>query len=237
MQDMIGNTWLEFNFGWKPLVTDLDDASSYLTRFLADSKSQSFRTVSATGEDAKAKDFVLTSAVTDGLYASADAYGKRTRKFTVRYLACIGVEPASRKNVIQEIGLNLSSFIPTLWELIPYSFAVDYFTNVGEMVTGLANLSTNHRWTMYWIIDEDETEIKTLKLVQIEEAPYIIDRSCSPGFYKRVKKSIYRDRFLDSLIPDFRFEIPGLTSMKWVNLAALAGQLATTRLVTNTFRR
>lgn len=32
------------------------------------------------------------------------------------------------------MGLTIQEFVPTVWELIPYSFVVDYFTNIGDVV-------------------------------------------------------------------------------------------------------
>lgn len=31
-------------------------------------------------------------------------------------------------------GISLNEFVPTVWELIPYSFVVDYFTNIGDIL-------------------------------------------------------------------------------------------------------
>jgi len=41
----------------------------------------------------------------------------------------------SAERLRQVLGFNLEEFVPTIWEIIPFSFVVDYFANVGEMLS------------------------------------------------------------------------------------------------------
>jgi hypothetical protein len=74
---------------------------------------------------------------------------------------------------------------------------------------------------MRWVVTEDERSlVKPTPVLGNDPsggAEYAIGGPCS-----RTEKTIYREPYYGSLVPDFRFEIPGL-SMKWLNLAALAG--------------
>jgi hypothetical protein len=45
--------------------------------------------------------------------------------------------PALARGVVGELGFNLSNFVPTVWECIPYSFVADYFSNIGTMLDAL----------------------------------------------------------------------------------------------------
>jgi hypothetical protein len=41
------------------------------------------------------------------------------------------------ERIISMSGFDLRSFVPTVWELVPYSFIVDYFSNVGDCLMAL----------------------------------------------------------------------------------------------------
>jgi hypothetical protein len=46
----------------------------------------------------------------------------------------------------QELQLDLPHFLPTVWDLIPYSFVVDYFTNIGDYLSGLSLRFSDVSW-------------------------------------------------------------------------------------------
>jgi len=233
MHRMVTGTYLEYTFGWQPLVNDLDAGAEILAELITDTRNRDVKTIKVSGSDHQAKeDSDWASIISNSGFCVVEARGKRVHSTTVKYLACFLLEPSTRKSVMTKIGLNLANFVPTLWELVPWSFVVDYFTNIGDCLTGLANCTVNPTWVMRWNIVEDVYEVKNFRLRTPLDAPNLISQSLVPGSFYVDQRSISRNIYLGSLIPSFRFEIPGETSRKWINLAALGVQLALTQHAT-----
>ncbi len=238
MKTMIAETWLETSFGIRPFIHDADDAATALAEFLEDPNQQEFKTLTAKGFHETAKDVANVDVIGTALYSGfLQANAIRKRSVTVKYLTCIGVSPSVRDVSLQKIGVNFASFAPTLWELIPYSFVVDYFTNVGDVISGLANLTAKVRWTMRWTVSDDTTGYNFTFLPNPNNYPFLSSLvfRCPPMSVR--KRNILRFKYTGSLVPDFRWELPGLTSLKWANLTALGVQLAATRRIVSAPRR
>jgi len=233
MHRMVTGTYLEYTFGWQPLVSDLDAGAEVLADLITDVRNRDVKTVAVKGSDHQAKedsDWYLV--ISNSSPCVVEGRGKRTHTTSVRYLASYLLEPSTRKSVMTKIGLNLANFIPTLWELVPWSFVVDYFTNIGDCLTGLANCTARPSWVMRWNIVEDEYEVNNFRMRTPLDPANTVSQSLKPGYFKSRAYSVSRNIYLGSLIPQLRFEIPGETSKKWINLAALGVQLALARGVT-----
>lgn len=115
---------LEYRFGWGPLIGDISAAVETLASGLP-----AFR-VSGSGSvrGSKATDSGPggdTRSTSDSSYISSHKI-----RFWVR-----GYNPNTA--VANQLGIvNLASVV---WELVPYSFVVDYFTNVGQFLAGFTD--------------------------------------------------------------------------------------------------
>jgi hypothetical protein len=232
MRRMIGSTWLEAQYGMLPLASDADSAGQALAEFITDIHNRDFKTIDARYTTFnKSVPSAPQTVAANSTPCTVGARLQRERKSTVRYLACYGVEPSSRNAVIPKLGLGLAAFLPTVWELVPFSFLADYFTNMGDVISGLGNCVNRPRWVMRWVISDNVKRFVDWHMENVSpDLTYA--QALSPGVYEVTDSTILRIRHLGELIPDFRFEIPGVTSLKWVNIAALAQQLASARRVT-----
>lgn len=120
----VANTWLEVNYGWRPLLSDVENALQAQLNLMERSDAD-FRIRSSTSRAAGESDWRNQD---DGHY-TVGAF-QVTGKFQVY---------DSSMRDYNAIGLtNLSSVV---WEVIPYSFVVDWFFPIGSYVEALTALS------------------------------------------------------------------------------------------------
>jgi hypothetical protein len=117
-------------------------------------------------------------------------------------------------------GFNPSEFVPTAWELIPYSFLADYFTNIGDILDSWAYGRGNLSWSNRTQIQETNNSyfgpVKLEPFLSYATVQQYI--SAPPAVFTHRK--ISRASYLGNFVPQFQTEIPGM-STKWINLAAL----------------
>lgn len=214
----LSDTWLEYSFGWAPLLNDLDDARQYLQR-RQDVLAREVRTVKGVaGRNA------LRAEANQNWVAGNATVTCRERRVD-NYVATLrgGVLcSALGRDLISQsaLGLSARSFVPTLWEVIPWSFLIDYFTNIGDVITAWSNRNVDLAWGCQTLYRERKADFidqrGTNSLVKVVEAKLI------PS--SQIMKSTYfsRSAFENSPVPSFNFELPGF-GVKFINIAALAG--------------
>jgi hypothetical protein len=216
----LAGTWLEFQFGWKPLVSDAEDAIFALYK-IAKHRNR-FAMVRGSGKDVIQ---LQNDSIGDSLGSlrwTKTTIGRST--VDVRYFGVVDLTMSNYEVVRSQLGFRLDRFVPTLWEVLPYSFLVDYFSNVGDMLSAWSLGSTRLKWVA-----------KTERIEYLYElsstSPYIANPSSS-GSYSWVGRDpatsrgsfvrVSRTPSAGSLVPSAVLEIPGFRSLKWANIAALA---------------
>lgn len=147
----IANSYLEAVFGWQPLIMDCKDLAKTIGRLCHEADRVRFRGFGQNvGQAAQS---------VGGLPMGANSCTIDTGEVLVVYSGFLrgpkheaGSPPAER--IVSMSGFDLRSFIPTVWELVPYSFLVDYFTNVGDVLqalctdtSGVTGLWRTNIWT------------------------------------------------------------------------------------------
>lgn len=224
-QRIVQDTWLEYSFGWAPFVSDVLSAVDYLES-RRDFRSDQIRVKGYGSESAQSYGEVVRGQ----WYNLFMEYYPATRDtIEIIYRGAVKREvnndfTANR----QMLGLTWSEVLPTAWELIPYSFLVDYFTNIGDIVSAFSFHRSDFAWinrTDRWIIKKwrDRQALTSPKLGQNIWNSYSVVTDRVEVHPTEVWESIEvnRDKYNGSIIPDFRFEIPGVGSMKWLNIASL----------------
>jgi hypothetical protein len=128
---IIQDTWLEYSFGWSPLVNDVLDAC----KLAAAQPYWAYERMSGVaGRDDKSD---VYKATTGSSFLKIDYTISRKSSCVVRYKGAVSAV-AGPVPFSEQMGLSWSNVLPTAWELIPYSFLVDYFTNIGDIIAGMS---------------------------------------------------------------------------------------------------
>lgn len=121
--DIAGNVWLEGRYGWRPLVYDFHSAIEAYNRL--QNTFRRSRGYASLTESGSSSDVILGTHTSSGGVLPNVAY---TTNWTCDWVGC---------GIIDMIP-NHQSFqfdvLTTAWELIPYSFMVDWVANVGDLI-------------------------------------------------------------------------------------------------------
>jgi hypothetical protein len=223
-QRILGETWLEFAFGWRPLVADTLDAVEAIKSVLG---VPSRARVSGRGFD---QQLVSTSNSTLSGWPGYPLWWKYNQRTTetvqVRYIASLkGTKsPAPDKlsdHAIRSFGLGLNEFVPTVWELLPWSFLVDYFVNVGDILGAVFTDTSNVAWYCKTVRQTRNFDVgysfDTAKAAQTMANFVAAGGSMSNT---EVEVTMISRSNTGPSTPDLMIKCPGL-STKWINMAAL----------------
>lgn len=222
---IVSETWLEHAFGWAPLISDIKAAGEGLNRRL-NRFAGNYTRIYATGVTDEA-DFGTLGSDTVQPFLRIHSRLVDHKSASVRYYGQVrSVCENPRQADMTLFGANWREIVPTAWELLPYSFLVDYFTNIGEILDAWSFRKSDIAWA--------GRSIKLLAIRTFSEQPWIsstytpsvvagfvkwISRDANLSFYRSVKKSVVRSNIIPSL-PSLILEIPGFNS-KWINMSAL----------------
>jgi hypothetical protein len=151
LKDLVGLD-LEWKFGWKPLIKDVQTVSSVLGR--VDHRMERLLTKPFTVRGKAVQDKVETFQVTHPATAFATQRTTTTRKSTCTDV--VGLYRRLKPGVLPNIdrmklsfireSLGLSLDATDVWEAVPYSFVVDWFYPVQDFLEQMRSVKPNSEW-------------------------------------------------------------------------------------------
>ncbi len=214
--------WLEQSFHWLPLMYDIQGAVSAFQALLDDWPSV-FVKVSATDVQDRTD---VQSEMSPGAGITLPYTETQSAGATVRMYGRVRVSPrVSSLPDMKALGLDVRSFVPTLWELVPYSWAIDYFTNIGDMIYGASYGGCDvlwasqgfKRWSRY------DCQVGVSKRLMVAPQNFQNDLAVAfmkPSLVATEKAVIHRAPYTGNFIPFPEFRVPKVNSLKWLNLGA-----------------
>jgi len=234
IRERAAGAWLESVFGWRPLLSDIDSGVEELARVMTYTPDR----VAVRGKGKDLRNLQEGSASTLEWGPLKLKRGPLITSYLneVRYYGAIGMESKDISAVASRFGVSWSEVAPTIWELIPYSFLIDYFTNVGDIINACAVNRAGIKWMAKGTLRE-----ATRKRAYLVPETFIYktstERTSSSSFRpgrpgSSTVRSISRTAVSELGIPTLEFTVPGM-STKWINIAALLSSQKDDRIFMN----
>lgn len=150
-------------------------------------------------------------------------------KVIVIYRGQVRMSSSREGYIAEKLGFSPDQWLPTLWELVPYSFVLDYFANIGDILYAVNFPRNLIPWIMKTTVIESTSKfVDCSPLWRVSQtagsnanASWSVRRELlSLGAASTSVKRVYRAPYYGSIIPDLEFSIPS-SSTQWLNLAAL----------------
>lgn len=219
VQQMIAETWLELQLVIKPTIGDIQDAARAAAKIASNhfpsrrvsGSAITDRWVSLTGHNHELSNHWR-------LWKTAQQY----QTVSIRYTGSVSAPSKTAYGNLEALGATPGDVWGSIWELLPWSFVADYFTNIQEIIESLRFHTADLDWCEKGVKIVQTARCTDVRLEPIVPAGWKLDWAyCDPGTKLTLKKvSVTRSAYTGSLTPSLEFEIPGL-SLKWLNLLAL----------------
>lgn len=147
--------WLAYSFGVRPLLGEIDDAMKALARILHPEGVPQFYKIKANSE---ASYPTISKYQVEYWPFKWDLEQTVRTDLGVRYYGEVDLKFMDIDNASTQLGMDFLSIVPAAWELVPWSFLVDYFSNIGEVLESLSVPQSAVRWNAKgYILTRDVT--------------------------------------------------------------------------------
>ncbi len=178
--DWISNEWLKFHLAITPLLMDVENILRILRDLVGQSEyKRAFEEMELNYGDS-VSNWVSAGALVDPWFGTnfpIYTRGSSTTKVSLQAAAFATATIRSDERKLQEkLGFTLRNLPTAIWELIPFSFVVDYFFNVGDFLNSLNFSAGDYNYTWYGI--RSETEISRQMKVCYPNSTNQLQGSC-----------------------------------------------------------
>lgn len=232
----LSGLWLEYSFGWIPLIKDTEDAIKALDRLLTSNTKKSvivgsFSDKRDTSNTLPANERYESFPQFGSLFMSwVPTHSVLLEQCIVRYKAKVVHEPVMTKwDNYALFGFTPSELVPAAWELLPWSFLVDYFANVGDVLqswvteapkVAFVNKTVLRSTKYYGVLVPDAGESRKRNSIHCTQAAF--SNVISPSWdYQR--KEVSRSAASGVPLPRLQFKF-NLGLGQQANIAALLAQ-------------
>lgn len=218
-------SYLEESFGWGPLVSDIKSGAEALAEIITGEPRVKLILGKAKSESSNAygvQEGVVFDASSRAIYYDYDLSDKTEVLRVYRGLLQIDVFAGSNVYAAaRSLGLLPSDFVATIYEVMPWSFLIDYFATVGVVINAAVTSTASIKW--YNTTEVVKSSRRVSGKLNIAKTSSSFNRGSVVGSVGQsvfVKKDIVRTKLTGVPLPAIRFDT-NLSPMRGLNLVAL----------------
>lgn len=222
----VASTYLEAVFGWLPLISDINAIMATVN-----AQRNRIKPFRVTGKGSSESTTSLgTYANTTNNYLAYNVNIEDVCRTESRYI--VGFKPDAF-DAVQSLnrlyGFTPERFIPTMWELMPWSWLIDYFANIGTILEAACSTSFKKTFVCYNSrVTVQRTAAGTIDVARARSllgSNKFISYSGSPGTTVSWKKTVSRRQLNTIPMPQFELKLPDYWK-QWLNISAVSAQRA-----------
>lgn len=218
---IVASTYLEYAFGLAPLISDTRKAAEALARWQWETTGEArFRkAIRSRGEDESVQlNFGTPTRAWNCQFIYVNNTWRKVTTCSVQY--CVGLSQSlqadfgSNDRLKQLLGFTPGNWVPALWEVVPWSWLVDYFTNIQQILDACVTSQVN----VTWVSKTVRTRTESLNINEIDRAyttasvlasnwdTVTLKGDC--GQWKAVRTTMSRTNPGSLGVPALQFELP-----------------------------
>jgi len=216
------DTYLAYKFGVKPALEDAKGISAAVLAMANGHQRYEIQRLIATGTAEEGISDVVAGAALPGVANPAVRFTyKDHRKATVRILGgyCVALDRTPEMGFFDQVGLAPDNWVPTLYELFPWSFVIDYFVNAGDALDAFSLGSVNFNWLLQTNRFDRELEMHTCGVEYNPNGPAF----ATDGHVSLKQHNVSRAKRDNSFAPPLAVKKPSLA--QGLNIAALVNTI------------
>lgn len=222
LNDIITNTWLEAQLGLVPLFHDIKGLI------------EAVRDLDLRNNITQVSAMHFEDIATAGYYTrrmnDIDLSYNMTKKTTVKVYSKCGLLPHVT-DTLGALGFRGFEFVPTIYNLIPYSFVVDYFTNLNSLLTAAITIRDRITYSSISTVLETSSDLFVKDLGTQNGRVYKFARDPSQyrkGHYQWLMKDIDRSDKIPPL--ELVFHVPRMKQIITVGALISSSQRTSYKL-------
>jgi len=220
-----GDLWLTWSFGISPVIRDTKELAGALADVLNDfydtervrtMRAYSLQSINSVGVGA----WDMSSV--SNFCSSKISYLKTTEyTYGIQGVMYINTTPVgSWDRFLDRFNLSPDNWIPAMWELLPFSWIVDYFTNCGKFLDLVCSEKPK------WVYLNQTTKRRTTarleqSLIRNPSLNKGYNFTMQPGIYEASRTTFDRAVFTDIGIPPFEIRMLTLSEISKFSLGKL----------------
>lgn len=226
LQETAANAWLTTSLGLAPLLSDVETAAETLARFM-NPLSRPHTELRGFGSTERADTGTVNVVLYAALGGRQTFLNKTIDSVSLQcgYLADPNPLEQSARRLAELSGFNVREFIPTLWELVPNSWMVDYFLNIGQILSCAFTDTSRVTWIKRTDLRNSHLTVATVSVDLATPSGYtnarvIDDTLYGGGYFESHRRSVNRYSIYNLGIPNLSFNVE-LRDTQIANLAAV----------------